>query len=154
MKIFFLHGLESDGLSKSKRKAIESLGHEVHAPLINYKKGSVFYGLIKQIEDYKPDLIMGSSIGGRLSYHISNKLKIDAILFNPAIDQEKSNKYQPIPEKNPRHKNQLFVFGAKDTVVPPEHTKSVLPNDIHYYTVDNMRHRISASEIKKSLIKF
>lgn len=154
MKIYFLHGLESNGLSRNKRKEIENLGHQVHAPLIDYKQGPIFYELMLKIKKYNPDMLIGSSIGGRMAYHLSNKMKIPAILFNPAIDKEKINVLQPIPEELSRFKKQLFIFGEKDKVIDYKYTISKLPKGIEYNIIEGMGHRVPAIEISNALQNF
>jgi|694.fasta_scaffold22232_1 hypothetical protein len=86
MKIAYLHGLEST-IDKNDPKIIfmNNTFDEVYAPSINYKDPSTFNKLFSEIKRLKPDLIVGSSMGGYVSYLIGSKLSIETILFNPAM---------------------------------------------------------------------
>jgi predicted esterase YcpF (UPF0227 family) len=161
MNIIYLHGLESKGLTKEKRNAIESLGHTVDAPLIDYNKKPMFDELTEMVNQGNYDLIIGSSMGGRLGYWISNHLKKPALLFNPALNSPTSNKLQPIPIKDPQYKKQLISFGREDDVIDPKVTLNEL-TESHKIILDfvsDMGHRIPTKilaeriEIAKNYLK-
>ena len=69
MKIAYIHGLESN-ITPNHPKVIwlNKYAHEVYAPQINYKDPTSFNKIFNYIKDFKPDVIVGSSIsptGGR-----------------------------------------------------------------------------------------
>ena len=62
-KIFYLHGLESTNES-SKVDYMRSLGHHVHAEYMDYKNVLDLYAkTLNSIYDFKPDRLVGSSMG-------------------------------------------------------------------------------------------
>jgi len=86
MKIAYLHGLESTVDSKDPKLIfLNNSFDEVYAPSINYKDPSTFNKLLKDIKKLQPALIVGSSMGGYVSYLIGSKLSIPTLLFNPAM---------------------------------------------------------------------
>lgn len=156
MKAIFFHSLESNGLSSDKRKAFTRLGIEVHAPLIDYKNGSVWEKLLSKIQRTNPDFIVGSSIGGRMAYHLSNYTGMPALMSNPAIDSPESNRLQPINPRNKKSRNpkQLFIFGKNDTVILFQTTLNALPKGIKANFISGMEHRLPSSVLYTSLKKF
>lgn len=86
MKVAYLHGLESNIDQKDpKIMFLNNSFDEVYTPSINYKDPSTFNKLLKEIKRMQPDLIVGSSMGGYVSYLIGSKLAIPTLLFNPAM---------------------------------------------------------------------
>src|SRR5210317_110736 len=85
MKIFFLHGLESNHKS-SKVDLIRASGHNVHAEYMDYKNVLDLYAkTLDSIIDFNPDLIVGSSMGGYFAYHLGTHYKTNLLLLNPAL---------------------------------------------------------------------
>ena len=65
-KILYLHGLESpQGGEKVDFLSTKSF---VHAPLLDYTRSDIFPFLLKTIDEFEPDLIIGSSMGGYAAY--------------------------------------------------------------------------------------
>lgn len=86
MKAVFLHGLESLIKETSpKMILLRKEFSEVYAPQINYRDDNILSKLLNEISVIKPDLIIGSSIGGYAAYLIGSALKIPTLLFNPAV---------------------------------------------------------------------
>jgi len=86
MKIAYLHGLESSIDPKDPKIIfLNDNFDEVYTPSINYKDNSTFSRLLNDISKMKPDIIVGSSMGGYISYLIGSKLSIPTLLFNPAV---------------------------------------------------------------------
>ena len=86
MKIAYLHGLESKIKSTDAKIIwIKDNIKDSFIPTIDYKSYGIFKSLFSVIETMKPDLIVGSSMGGYFSYLIGSKLKINTLLFNPAM---------------------------------------------------------------------
>lgn len=86
MKAAYLHGLESmiretDPKMILMRKEFS----EVYAPQINYRDDNILSKLLEDINNLKPDLIIGSSMGGYAAYLIGSALNIPTLLFNPAV---------------------------------------------------------------------
>ena len=82
-KILFLHGLESN----NKGDKIDFLKEraEVLAPAINYQDEALEEKLMYIVENFRPDFIIGSSMGGYVGMLLANKYGIKNLLYNPAI---------------------------------------------------------------------
>jgi len=84
IKIAYLHGLESKQ-GGDKVTFLNSLG-PVFAPQMLYKKypKDLFKDTLQQIINFKPDLIIGSSMGGLFAEYIASHINTTLLLFNPA----------------------------------------------------------------------
>ena len=86
MKIAYLHGLESNIDPKDPKIIFLNQNFsEVYTPSISYKDPSTFNKLLTNIKKLQPTLIVGSSMGGYVSYLIGAKLSIPTLVFNPAM---------------------------------------------------------------------
>jgi hypothetical protein len=116
MKIAYLHGLESSIDQKDPK--IEFLNKnfdKVYSPSINYKDNNTFSKLYKDIKSLKPDLIVGSSMGGYISYLIGRKLSIPVLLFNPAMV---GRTFDPaVDDSNLKNTRVDVRFGKGDAVI-------------------------------------
>ena len=119
----FLHGLES------KQGGIK-VGYleqffEVYAPVCDYQnKPNIFFELLTQAEEFKPDFIIGSSMGGYMAHLISQHLNIPCILFNPALH---SRSLEPIVEIGDYSPPVHLGLGLSDDVIDPSQTiKNIL----------------------------
>jgi len=116
MKIAYLHGLESS-INEKDPKIIFMRANfkEVYAPSINYRDEKTFDKLFSDIKRLKPDLIIGSSMGGYVSYLIGSKLGIETILFNPAVEDRS---FDPVVDESGMKKSKHNVYlGKSDNVV-------------------------------------
>lgn len=124
IRILYLHGLES----KQGGAKVEylSANHYVYAPAIKYSEPNFLEQIILSMEIFKPDVIIGSSMGGYLANELSIKFGISAILLNPALlaPPVKVN----INDKKNRLSNKLLVvvLGKFDTVIPYRATLDLL----------------------------
>ena len=73
--------------------------------------------------------IIGSSFGGMLGYWLSEKHKIPALLFNPALQIEKSIIHFEINHNKSPYK--LIILGKKDEIVDPIITSKFLNKNLH-----------------------
>ena len=146
MKIAYLHGLESS-IKQDDPKIIFLNKHfdEVYTPQINYRDGGTFNKLLKDIQRMQPDLIVGSSMGGYVSYLIGNKLSIPTLLFNPALI---GRSFDPVVDdsglKGTKH---TIFFGKKDKVISGNDVKSYLKDEgvgQFSYNSYNGGHRVPA----------
>ena len=143
-KVLYLHGLESN----QGGKKVDFLAKEfmVHAPEMDYKSEHLSYQLDNIMVNFKPDIIIGSSMGGYVADILARNYGKPAILFNPALhnrifDPNISN-YIP-DEDDILQDDKIVVLGKDDEVIPPYITKIMLENS-HYYKVilEEMGHRI------------
>ena len=117
MNILYLHGLESK-LSDVKRVVLEQFGNVI-APDMDYRCNPQMYDfLLKTYKHESIDCIIGSSMGGFMSYYLAIKLNIPALLFNPALPIRSLNQVVPLdlqPKVNLRFS---IVLGSQDETVP------------------------------------
>jgi esterase/lipase len=146
-RVLYLHGLES----KQGGPKVDFLAKEflVHAPEMNYKVEGLSYKLHEIIKTFKPDLIIGSSMGGYVADILSRSYCLPAILFNPALhsrdfEPDVSN-YIPSEEYFPQ-KHKIVVLGEKDKVISPEKTRQLLRYKEHYTIIsEEVGHRTPLS---------
>jgi len=123
MKIAYLHGLES--VIDEKDPKIIFLRQQfsnVYAPDIDYKEKDFFKKILSSVSKLAPDLIVGSSAGGYISYLIGSKLSIPTLLFNPAMV---GRSYEPeVDTANLKNTQHTVYFGNKDTVIDGNKVRS------------------------------
>tara|TARA_R110000796_G_scaffold36556_2_gene92994 strand:- start:883 stop:1368 length:486 start_codon:yes stop_codon:yes gene_type:complete len=127
-KVLYLHGLESN---QGGRK-VDYLADNcyVHAPEMDYTRKDIFPYLIKIIEDFDPDLVIGSSMGGYVAYVLGGLYHTPIIAFNPALH---SRSFDP---KLPNNIRKLFpvkariILGEEDTIINPKSTIRFLSDQI------------------------
>jgi hypothetical protein len=151
MKILYLHGYKAKP-NFERIGYLESLGHEVVAPHINYERESDI--LLRLLED-DYDMVVGSSLGGYMGFHISDYKSIPCVCFNPPLARDLMV-YIQTPEDwdydsiIPQTKD--IVLGGSDEVVNPYETLEWLMGNrphvnIHFY--DNMSHTIKIEEFEE-----
>lgn len=146
-KVLYLHGLESN----QGGEKVNYLSNQcfVHAPAMDYSRKDIFSYLIKKVEDFKPDLIIGSSMGGYSAYMLGALYKIPVIAFNPAFH---SRSFEPNYPEFIQHQvcsNCKIILGIEDTVINPnktldwlkDHIMNSHPN-ISIDRVEGMGHRV------------
>ena len=143
-KILFLHGLESS----NKGKKIDFLKEraEVLAPAINYQDEALEEKLMYIVENFRPDFIIGSSMGGYVGMLLANRYGIKNLLYNPAIHSrsiEPKLKHLPSFHANPFIDFNI-VLGNQDEVIDPKVSEEILANSEMDYQVErvDMKHRI------------
>ena len=127
--ILYLHGLESE--QGGAKVEYLSANHDVYAPAIKYSEPNLLEQIISSIEVFKPDVIIGSSMGGYLANELSIKFGIPAILLNPALLSPPVR--VNINDKKIRLSDKLIVavLGKFDTVVPYRDTLDLLEESCH-----------------------
>ena len=144
-KVLYLHGLESFNTGTK----VDFL-HEVsycYAPAINYADPYVEDLLLKMVRAFKPDVIIGSSMGGHAALLLGNYFGISTIVFNPAIHSrsfdpefEKLSNADPVLGFTP-----VIALGMEDDVVNPLITKEILDDALFYCDIEEVEglgHRI------------
>lgn len=133
MNILFLHGLDS----KPYQDRIDLLSKygTVEMPFIDYRTEKDVFGRISKIvESFNPDIIIGHSMGGILSYYLSNEYNKTNLMFMPAFFSSNAH-FMNVPESVltlTSTTKKLAVIGTNDTAVDNKNTKNVLPaNVIH-----------------------
>ena len=143
-RVLYLHGLESNQ-GGPKVEFLDSIAL-VHAPAMEYR--TINWTLDKLIDlanDFNPDLIIGSSMGGYVADILSEKYGKPAILFNPALHNrsfEPAIEYPIEGEQANIQEKKLVVLGKEDEVIPPYLTKLMLENNRYYKVVlEEMTHQ-------------
>ncbi|MBW4362346.1 YqiA/YcfP family alpha/beta fold hydrolase [Flavobacterium taihuense] len=117
MSTLYLHGLESK-LSDEKRTILEIYA-PVIAPDLDYKSNpNMIEFLYDTYKNQKIDVIIGSSFGGFVGYHLANLLGVPCMLYNPALPY-RSGIEQIIPSHLAMNHPSImrFVFGGNDSVI-------------------------------------
>jgi|TARA_R100000084_G_scaffold90275_1_gene44262 hypothetical protein len=145
-KIIYLHGLESfQGGAKVEWMANHNL---VFAPEMNYKDPELFQRILEQAKQLKPDLIVGSSMGGYFGWLLATHLNVPVLLFNPAL-HSRSIKIENATEGRYLPKGDV-VLGAKDDTINPKVTTDMIhylekiegkEGNIQIHTEPEMEHR-------------
>ena len=143
MKIAYLHGLESTINQKDPKIIfLNKSFDEVYTPSINYRDASIFDKLYRDIKSLNPDLIVGSSMGGYVSYLIGRKLSIPVLLFNPALV---GRSFDPVVnDSNLKNTKIEIKFGSRDSVINGKEVRSYLKdNKVSFsHTEYNGGHRV------------
>jgi hypothetical protein len=140
MRVVYLHGLES----KSKGIKNEFLYKNfsaVYDPIIDYKEPNIYNKLLKEIKNFKPDLIIGSSMGGYFSYVIAEKLGIKSLLFNPALHSRSID--IELPFISTRKGFHFLVLGKKDKIINPKKSLEIVKKNNSKFksAIINIEHR-------------
>jgi len=139
-KILYLHGLES-GQGGPK---VDFLSKEnyVFAPTMDYTRKGLFTEIVQKVEEFDPDVIVGSSMGGYFGYMLAGLFKKKAVLYNPALH---SRIFEPnVPSFAKKHIPDDFVvvLGDEDTVIPPNKTLDYLKDHLGQHVVSPKIERV------------
>ena len=146
-KILYLHGLESpQGGEKVDYLATKSY---VHAPSLDYTRNDIFSFLIKTIDEFQPDLIVGSSMGGYAAYVLGGLYQLPVLAFNPALHSRPFNPNFPKFAISHIPSELTVVIGKQDNIIDGDRTLNYLKDHIQDKTVnykiehvEEMGHRI------------
>ena len=87
----------------------------LYSPTINYRNDNTFNKLYKDIKSLNPDLIVGSSMGGYVSYLIGSKLSIPVFYL---IQQWLIRAFDPVVDDSDLKKTKINIrFGKSDSVI-------------------------------------
>ena len=142
-KVLYLHGLES----KQGGPKVEFLANEfcVHAPAMDYTDPYLAVKVAHIMENFQPDLIIGSSMGGYVADILAERYGAPAILFNPALHNrsfEPAIEYPVEGEEADLQERKIVVLGKQDEVIPPYITKLMLEDNFNYKIVlEEMGHQ-------------
>lgn len=118
MKATYFHGLESKQ-GGPKVDFLKELFDDVYAPSLNYfENPQIFQDVLESSKDSA--LIVGSSMGGWLAYHVATHIGCDTVLFNPAVHSRPVN---PFVEIGSRKNTNYVVLGARDDVIDPHESQ-------------------------------
>ena len=140
MTVWYLHGLESSQ-GGPKVEFLNKVAENVFAPEMNYQDGNLFAELLSKAKAERPDLIIGSSMGGYFADALGSNLGVEVLLFNPALH---SRRIEPagVVFGNSVYKRH-FVVGSEDTVIDPKLTKVLAEPNATFIVKEGMGHRTS-----------
>lgn len=145
-RILYLHGLESpQGGEKIDLLASTNF---VCAPSIDYTRPDLESYLLGIVDSIKPDLIIGSSMGGYVGMMLAQYCSADVIVFNPALHSRSLEPKLPIllsQEGNHFSIAPIVVLGMEDHVIDPKVTVNMLDAselDVSYEIYPFLGHRI------------
>lgn len=118
MKVAFFHGLESN--AKSEKASYLKSQYDAWCPAMDYTNPRLFEETLKQIQLDKPELLIGSSMGGWFAYCISTLTGIPTLLLNPAVQ---GRSMEPRVRLGNLKANHEVVLGKDDIVINPEKTR-------------------------------
>ena len=125
MNVWYLHGLESKA-GGPKVDYLRKVSDKVFAPEIKYTNPNTFDVLLNLAKEDKPDLIIGSSMGGYYADAIASHFGINVLLFNPALHSRPFNLDLPYGDN---YGTRIFVLGNDDKVIDQETTLEILRKD-------------------------
>ena len=138
MRIAFYHGLEST-LPSSKVEWLQSIGHDVLALEMNYQDPECFEQTLEKTTLFKPNLVIGSSMGAWFAWLIGAQLDVSRILLNPALH---NRSFDPVVNAATPHFPSTFVLlGENDTVIDPTRTAALLTNTPARISMGSHAHR-------------
>jgi len=127
-KVIYFHGLESN----QGGEKVEYLANRcyIHAPSMDYTREDIFPFLTQMVEDFQPDLIIGSSMGGYTAYILGALYNIPIIAFNPALHSRPFNPNYPKFVNKHIANNARIILGEEDTIIKPSSTLEWLKDHI------------------------
>lgn len=152
-KVLYLHGL---GSSPKKDGVLLLKKYNIISPKLDYESGPAFDSLVSIIEKEKIRAIIGHSIGGYLSYYLSNYMKIPCLIFNPAFKDE-DLKFQPVKENVKKYKPfefQMAVIGIYDDEIPKKTQTDSLKGTMCKVFYEKIGHDIPFKIKQKYINKF
>ena len=119
-RILFLHGLESKA-NCDKVGFLRSLGHIVNSPKIDYREDNCYDNLKTLVKYNTYDVIIGSSMGGWVAWHLGKDLGIPVLLLNPAVHSRSINiDIEPVRES--KASKVFLAVGLADDIIDPDTT--------------------------------
>ncbi len=145
MKILYLHGYQGSP-NWDRIEYLESLGHEVIAPQIDYdKEHDFFINLLKM--DF--DFIVGNSLGGFTAFYLSIYRGVPCLAINPPLYMDlKVRMNVPLGYKKKGCQDISVIIGNDDDVVDPKKTFDWLVKNkptANVRLIDGMNHRFNIS---------
>jgi hypothetical protein len=140
-RVAFFHGLESPHRSE-KNDAMERMFTYIYAPPMDYKDSKLFDTVLAEVKKQKPDILIGSSMGGWFAYCISTLTGIPTLLFNPAVQGRSMEPKVKLGKIKSAH---TIVLGRKDRVVDPDKTIDWFSKNgigTPFFNWEEMEHRI------------
>ncbi len=152
MTTLYLHGLNSTN-QNNRTDWLQQFGKVVN-PLLSYQNIPIAYRhLEKLVQKFHPDVIVGSSMGGYLGFHLGNYYRIPTILLNPALIM--TTLVRPDNRALATDTKHTISLGKKDIVINPQLTKNLLDSwQTHYQIFEfDMGHETNFEVFKTVCLK-
>lgn len=142
-KILFLHGLW--GQNSSKPFFLKSLGFNVEFPILSdWSFSSSIDVAQKSFDDFKPDLVVGSSRGGAVAMNM-NTLETPLVLLAPAW---------PYFGKSKECKsNSIIIHSQNDEIISIDNSIDLAKRSNCKLLIAGENHRLNCKESRKTLEK-
>ncbi len=150
MNILYLHGLMSNSQTP-KVDWLRELGHTVSSPDLNYKEegATLFNDLGQWIVKNNVELIIGSSMGGFLGFHLGNSFNIPTLLFNPSLAPNEIAKPDVVHVSNNRVLHSIILGQHDDVVIPADTIHFLKDKNANFkYVFEDSGHRTSLNLFK------
>ena len=145
MNVWYLHGLEST-VGGPKVDFLYENADKVFAPDMNYNHPYMFRSLLKMAKHNKPDLIIGSSMGGYFADALGSHLDVEVLLFNPALHSRSIEPEGVTYGETNWERN--FVVGTEDKVIDPKATRVYKDLAKSWTEIEGMGHRTDLKVFK------
>lgn len=145
MNVWYLHGLESE-MGGPKVDFLLTVADKVFAPYMDYNAPEMFEGLLKLAKHDKPDLIIGSSMGGYFADALGSHLGVEVLLFNPALHSRTMEPEGVTYGESNWERN--FVVGIEDDVIDPKATIVYKCLAKSWTEIEGMGHRTTLNVFK------
>jgi predicted esterase YcpF (UPF0227 family) len=145
MNVWYLHGLES-AVGGPKVDFLNSVAESVFAPKMVYSNPNMFKALLATAKINKPDLIIGSSMGGYFADALGSHLDVEVILFNPALHSRSMEPEGVTYGETNWERN--FVVGTEDDIIDPKATRVYKDLAKSWTEIQGMGHRTDLNVFK------
>lgn len=145
MNVWYLHGLESP-VGGPKVDFLNSVADRVFAPRMVYTNPKMFKSLLEAAKIDKPDLIIGSSMGGYFADALGSHLGVEVLLFNPALHSRTVEPEGVTYGETNWERN--FIVGTEDTVIDPKATRVYKDLAKTWTEIKGMGHRTPLNVFK------
>lgn len=140
-KVLFLHGLW--GQNSSKPSFIKSLGFDVESPILSdwdfFKSIEVAQ---KSFNDYRPDIVIGSSRGGAVAMNIDT-LDVPLVLLAPA--------WPYFGSENKCKSNSVIIHSKNDEIISIEDSIDLAKRCNCKLIMAGENHRLNCIEAKEAI---
>ncbi|MBU0489719.1 MAG: hypothetical protein KKA07_06515 [Bacteroidetes bacterium] len=151
----YLHGL---GATPTGEK-VDWLHKQFTAltPHIDYLQSGVYESLREAVVEYKPDFLIGSSVGGYMAYFLAGDFDLPVVLFNPALPYRNGFVTEVSQQKHPV-RDIFVVIGFNDDVIKAEDNLNWILRNANYdqvtLRIKNAGHRISFEMFRDEILCF
>ena len=145
MNVWYLHGLES-AVGGPKVEFLCENADKVFAPYMNYNDLALFESLLKLAKLDKPDLIIGSSMGGYFADALGSHIGTEVLLFNPALHSRSMEPEGVTYGETNWERN--FVVGTEDDVIDTKASRVYKDLAKSWTEVEGMGHRTDLNTFK------